>query len=141
MSHVKVSIRGRLKYGNGKLISRILLAQTIRRLPLLAGVPSLHLGHSMWVSWWTMRGLGRFFSGFLLFSPTINSIARFLHTPLVDPGGPVVIILASGSEVRGFDPSRGLWIFQSVKILISTSFGREVKSWLPYRRFTAGKRI
>ena len=22
----------------------------------------------------------------------------------VDPGGPVVIILASGSEVRGFDP-------------------------------------
>ena len=24
---------------------------------------------------------------------------------LVDPGGPVVIILASGSEVRGFDPA------------------------------------
>ena len=29
----------------------------------------------------------------------------------VDPGGPVVIILASGSEVRGFDPGRGRWIF------------------------------
>ena len=32
-------------------------------------------------------------------------------------GGPVVIILASGSEVCGFDPGQGRWIFQSVKIL------------------------
>ena len=39
----------------------------------------------------------------------------------------MVIILASGSEVRGFDPCRGRWIFQSVKILSMTSFGREVK--------------
>ena len=29
----------------------------------------------------------------------------------VDPGGPVVIILATGSEVRGFKPGRGQWIF------------------------------
>ena len=28
----------------------------------------------------------------------------------VDPGGPVVIILASGAEVRGFNPGRGQWI-------------------------------
>ena len=41
-----------------------------------------------------------------------------LYRP-VDPGGPVVIILASGSEVRGFDPDHGRWIFQSVKILPS----------------------
>ena len=34
---------------------------------------------------------------------------------LVDPGGPVVIILASGSEVRGFDPGRGRWIFSERK--------------------------
>ena len=33
----------------------------------------------------------------------------------VDPGGPVVIILASGSEVRGFDPGRGPWIFSEHK--------------------------
>ena len=33
----------------------------------------------------------------------------------VDPGGPVVIILASGSEVRGFDPGRGRWIFSERK--------------------------
>ena len=48
----------------------------------------------------------------------------------------------------------GLWIggprvrsrpgamdFQSVKILSMTSFGREVKSWVPCRRFMARKRI
>ena len=29
----------------------------------------------------------------------------------VDPGGPVVIVLSSGSEVRGFDPGRGRLIF------------------------------
>ena len=33
----------------------------------------------------------------------------------VDPGGPVVIILASGSEIRGFDPGRGRWIFSERK--------------------------
>ena len=30
--------------------------------------------------------------------------------------------------------------FQSVKILSMTSFGREVKPWIPCRRFTARKR-
>ena len=39
----------------------------------------------------------------------------------VNPSGPVVIILATGSGVDGF--------FQSVKILSMTSFGREVKRW------------
>ena len=33
----------------------------------------------------------------------------------VDPGGPVVIILASESEVLGFDPGRGRWIFSERK--------------------------
>ena len=32
---------------------------------------------------------------------------------IVDSGGPVVIILATGSEVRGFRPGRGRWIFFS----------------------------
>ena len=54
-----------------------------------------------------------------------------------DPGGSVVIILATGSDVRGFKPGRGRWIFQSVKILSMTSFGREVKPWVACRRFTA----
>ena len=58
----------------------------------------------------------------------------------VYPVDPVIIILATGFEVRGFDPGRGRWIFQSVKILSMTSFGREVKPWVPCRRFTACKR-
>ena len=33
----------------------------------------------------------------------------------VDPGGLAIIILASGSEVRGCDPSRGRWIFSECK--------------------------
>ena len=45
----------------------------------------------------------------------------------VDPGGPVVIILASGFEVLGFDPGQGDGFFQSIKILSMTSFAREVK--------------
>ena len=44
----------------------------------------------------------------------------------VDPGGPVVIILATRSEVRGFDPGRDRWIFSERKNLNMTSFGREV---------------
>ena len=41
-----------------------------------------------------------------------------------------------GSRVQ----TRGRWIFQSVKTLSMTSFGREVKSWVPCRRFTVRKR-
>ena len=33
----------------------------------------------------------------------------------VDPGGLGVIILASGYEVRGFDPGRGRWHFSGRK--------------------------
>ena len=60
-----------------------LVAQAVRHSPPTTGVPSLHLGHSMWVSWWTKRGLGRFFSGFLPFSPTTNFIPQFLHAHLI----------------------------------------------------------
>ena len=44
-----------------------LVAQAVRRSPPTAGVPSSCLGPSMWVSWWTKRGLGRFFKGFSRF--------------------------------------------------------------------------
>ena len=53
------------------------MAQAVRRSLPTAGVPSSRLGHSMWVSWWTKRGLGRFFAGFLPFSPTTNFIPPF----------------------------------------------------------------
>ena len=37
------------------------------------------------------------------------------NTIQVGPGGPVVIILATESEVRGFKPGRGRWIFSERK--------------------------
>ena len=46
-----------------------LLVQAVRYSPPTAGVPSSRLGHSMWVSWLTKRGLGMLFSGFLPFFP------------------------------------------------------------------------
>ena len=45
----------------------------------------------------------------------ISSSQWFFHFGEVDSGGPVVIILASGSKVRGFDPGRGRWIFPERK--------------------------
>ena len=36
----------------------------------------------MWVSWWTKRNLGRFFSGFLPFSPATNVITLFFYPHL-----------------------------------------------------------
>ena len=55
----------------------------------------------------------------------------------VDLGGSVVIILASGSEIREFDPGQGYGFFQSVKILSMASFGREVKPRVLCHRFMA----
>ena len=46
---------------------------------------------------------------------------------IADPGGPVVIILATGSEVSDFKPGRVEGFFESVKMLSITSFEREVK--------------
>ena len=43
-----------------------LVAQAVSRSPPTAGVPSSRVSHSMWVSWWTKRGLDRFSSRFLL---------------------------------------------------------------------------
>ena len=69
------------------------MAQALRHLPPIAGVLSSHLSHSMWVSWWTKRSLGTFFSGFLPFSPAINFIPTFLHTHLIHfiPSAPVLV--------------------------------------------------
>ena len=48
--------------------------------------------------------------------------------------------LAFGTQVRGFKPDRGRWIFQDEKILSTPSFGEEVQPSVPCRRFTACKR-
>ena len=49
-------------------------------------------------------------------------------------------VLAFGTQVRGFKPGRRRRIFQGEKILITPSFGREVKPFVPCLRFTACKR-
>ena len=48
-------------------------------------------------------------------------------------------VLAFGAQVRGFKPGRSRRIFQGEKILSTPSFGREVKPFVPCRRFTACK--
>ena len=50
---------------------------------------------------------------FLLSSPLL--FWEFIFHRACHPGGPVVIILASGSEVCGFAPGRGRWIFSERK--------------------------
>ena len=48
-----------------------------------AGVPISRLSHSMWVSWWMKRDLGRFSWGLSPFSPATNFIPLCLHTHLI----------------------------------------------------------
>jgi hypothetical protein len=52
----------------------------------------------------------------------------------------LVSMLASGTQDRGFKPGRSRRIFLGVKILSMPSFGREVKRFVPCRRFAARKR-
>ena len=49
-------------------------------------------------------------------------------------------MLAFSTQVRVFKPGRSRRIFQGEKILSTPSFGREVKPFIPCRRFTACKR-
>ena len=44
---------------------------------------------------------------------TLFKYVRYIKK--VDPGGPVVIILASGTEVHGFHPGRCRWILSERK--------------------------
>ena len=46
-------------------------------------------------------------------------------------GGLVLSMLASGTQVCGFKPSRSRWIFSGVKILSMPSSGGEVKESVP----------
>ena len=48
-------------------------------------------------------------------------------------------VLAFGTQVRGFKPSRSGRIFRGEKTLSTPSFGREVKPWVSCRRFAACK--
>jgi hypothetical protein len=56
-------------------------------------------------------------------------------------GGLVVTMLNSGTQDRGFAPGRSRQIFLAKKTLSMPSFGREVKPFVPCRRFAACQRI
>ena len=58
---------------------------------------------------------------------------------LVDPDSPVIIILATGSEVRGFKPVRGRWIFLERKNPEYDFLRKGSKAVGPYSGFTARK--
>ena len=49
-------------------------------------------------------------------------------------------MLAFGTQIRGFKPGQSHQIFQGEKILSTPSFGREVKLFVPCRRFMECKR-
>jgi hypothetical protein len=53
----------------------------------------------------------------------------------------VVSMLASGTQDRGFAPSRSRRIFRTKKILSMSSFGREVEPFSSCRRFATCKRF
>jgi hypothetical protein len=63
-----------------------------------------------------------------------------IHTSLRGFGGLGVSAVASGTQIRGFKPGRSCRIFKGGKVLSTPSFGREVKPWVPCRRFAACKR-
>ena len=66
--------------------------QADRPSPATARVPNSRLSY-MWVSWSTKRSMGRFFSGFLLFSTATNFIPSFFHT-LHILSDPVIVLQA-----------------------------------------------
>ena len=47
------------------------------------------------------------------------------------------VLLAFGTQVRGFAPGRSFWNFRAKKILSTPSYGGEVKPSVPCRSFTA----
>ena len=67
----------------------------------------------MWVSWCTKWNLGRFFSGFLSFSPVTNFIPPFLHTHLIHFIRVAVMVRQSwsaGNQFTDFQDSMGLLV-------------------------------
>ena len=70
------------------------------------------------------------FSGFV----KCSVIDLTLYVPFI------AALVAFGTQVRGFNPGRSRRVFQGEKIISTLSFGREVKPFVPCRRFTTCKR-
>ena len=63
-----------------------------------------------------------------------------VNTMIVDPGSPVVIILATGFDVRRFKNGQGKWIFSERKSPEYDLLWKGSKAVGHVRRFTARKR-
>ena len=70
---------------------------------------------------------------------TVHNVPHYLYS-LDGFGGLVVSMLASGTQVCGFKPSRSHWIFTGVKILSMPSSRGEEKESVPCPSFAACKR-
>jgi hypothetical protein len=80
--------------------------------------------------------------GQLFFSQIVQLLENVIIAGMIwycDFGGLGVSVLASGTQVRGFKPDR-CRIFKGGKVISTPSFGRELKPWVPCRRFVACKR-
>jgi hypothetical protein len=74
---------------------------------------------------------------------TLTLFLRIQHTShygYCGFGGPVVSMLVSGTQDRGFAPGQSRQIILGKKILSMPSFGGEVKPFAPCRRFAACQR-
>ena len=115
-----------------------------------ARVPSSHLGHSMWVLWWTKRGLGRFITRFLPFSPATNSFHHFLtlvsctlfHSTLwwyVRRGRPASFLFIDLHRISSLDPS---YVGHYFRIFWSVNyFRRTMHSKSPVGNVAFGKQV
>ena len=113
-----------------------LVAQAVRRSPPTAGVPSSCLGHSMWVSWWTKRGLGRFSWGFsrfpLLqisfhhFSTLISSISFHFISPCDGASG---VIGRHPCYSRTYNIGASSHLIPRPDLVLDTSWGYLMYLW------------
>ena len=115
---------------------------TSRRLGYITAhsptLPSLYLRHSSFsnlpvISSTSQLILQPFFRFSYVTGSSLNVTSRAAHVLILVSyylPGPVIIIPRRGRRI----------FFQSINILNMTSFGREVKPWVPCRRSTARKR-
>ena len=112
-----------------------LMAQAARRSLPSAGVPSLRLGHSMSISWWTNRSPGRFYSpGFFHFpQPQIS----FRHFPTLIRSFHVISLCIWWCD-RHSRPAPLLFTDLQYRCFIASHHGR-LSRWCKWRACDVGK--
>ena len=87
----------------------------------------------------TGESVNPYFSSFSIKGPGLLNLF-FVDTPLSGFGGLEVTCWPLVPKFAGSDPAEAVGFFRAKKILTTPSFGREVKPFVPCRRFTACKR-